>query len=365
MCRNKNHGGRRCPSVGSDRERKLNTARRRVSRAKKAVEAYRDENPQANTESDQEYSRLLAKLHTAQEMLDETRAETSKEEFINTPLPSRLLCTGADLHSRYPAGISTRLSSDYDPSLVSPVRNRESVEDSAPGKPVGGLWVAPVDEHTGLTGWEELMGNKCWKDNGDGTESLVVNMKSSRNSVEFKPDAKVLVIDSWKDYTDAVNAAPRHVPDRLSRLIGVEPDDRKGLDYEALGVDAVFVTEKGISECSNADKTFSHRLSQPDGKDYESLNGWDFASGIIINPDAARVEASSYSPEGFEGATRPKSEDSDDDYGWGWDDYEEASDLLDSDSPEFNAYASQNAELEAEKDRLTAQLRELLGTEQN
>lgn len=297
MCRSNAHGGRRCPSINSDRTRAFNTARRRLSRANKALNDYHEANPDINIFDDDEYMRLDEKLENAENALTQLRLEDYQRERARqeaeladlrsqlgiTPLPERLVKTGDEFQKAFPPLI-TRLAGEFDESKFNHPLNRETAaelgKDGPFGKPHGGLWVAPLAPN-GRSEWENFI---------DDEDYSPPNNTTSRYEMRISPDAKVLVIDSWEDYVAAVDSAPRKVPDDYSRYLGKEPNDRKGLDYQKLGVDLVFVTNEGVRQCSFADRGSNAR---PNGQEYESLYGWDFASGVVMNPKSVNFVQSS------------------------------------------------------------------------
>jgi hypothetical protein len=153
-------------------------------------------------------------------------------------------------------------------------------------KPSGGLWMSP--ERNGSTPWDELLGH---------TKGGV------NHAVEFKPDARVLVINSREDYTRILERYPHRVdisemtdeefeferlmPSSSWNALDSDMLPRRGINYELLAkdYDALYLTGRGLRECGKGD--FMNEEHPGD----ISLNIWDMESGIVLNPDSVQLTA--------------------------------------------------------------------------
>lgn len=249
MCRDVEHGGRRCPNQTA-----LNSAQRRVTRLETAL-GRPDLTP---TRRD-----LLTRR-----LIDALDRQLIAVNTVHSPvvLPPELTCTGADLHAQWPR-FRTTLPGDYSPNRVRPIINRERARrlnaewDGPLMKPTGGLWSAPVYPGNGqwppVSAWAVRMGYDSDFD-----------MRGVVHDVSFTSDARVVVIDSWEAYTTVVDACGRDVP-AVEGLRGA----RRGIDFERLPADVLFVTDRAIKE------GFAHR---EDGT-YEDMTPWDLTSALILH----------------------------------------------------------------------------------
>lgn len=131
-------------------------------------------------------------------------------------------------------------SNHYNDKLFKPIKNQNWV------KPSGGLWTSPIDSKWGWKDWCE-------------SENFHTNSLNKMFKLKFKPDSKVIVIDSLEDL--------KSLPTQSNQLYLFQ----KYLDFEKLSLvaDAIWLTEKGQSET---------RLS------YDiNLYGWDCESVLIMN----------------------------------------------------------------------------------
>lgn len=130
----------------------------------------------------------------------------------------------------------------YQPHLIKPIENHGWV------KPDGGLWTSPINSNWGWKDW-------CLSENfRDCNEANSFKLK-------FKPDAKIMIIDSLKDLLDL----PKCNIDYGVNFKKEYPD----FELLATMYDAIWLTEKGQHET---------HLSFP-----ISLYGWDCETVLIIN----------------------------------------------------------------------------------
>lgn len=124
----------------------------------------------------------------------------------------------------------------YQPSKIKPIENEGCV------KPKGGLWTSPINSNWGWKDWCE-------------SENFRDCNEANSFKLKFKPDAKIIIIDSLKD---------------LLGLPKYNYHEKQYPDFELLATmcDAIWLTEKGQNET---------HLSHP------SLYGWDCESVLIIN----------------------------------------------------------------------------------
>src|SRR5690606_41763411 len=71
----------------------------------------------------------------------------------------------------------------YNPELVQPIKNENWV------KPKGGLWTSPINSNWGWKDWCE-------------SENFRDCNEANSFKLKFKPDAKIMIIDSLKDLLD-------------------------------------------------------------------------------------------------------------------------------------------------------------------
>lgn len=276
MCRDINHGGRRCAAGQA-----VNSATRRVTRLEASLA--RDDLTPARREMLQR--RLL-------DALDRLRVAWDN---VNSPVnvPSHLVRTGAEFAHAYPEYRFT-FHIEFNPNRVKPVTNRErsialhpdrrSWDHGAPMKPHGGMWFSPTDrydegdeENPPCSKWAWRMG--CYDDFKMGVV----------HKVEFATDARVIVINSLADYRALIDSCGRDVPDTF------EGPTRRGIDYERLPADALFITSATLSEDSDArNGTWDPRardfvVTDEDADRYENPGVWDLTSGVVLNQRAITV----------------------------------------------------------------------------
>ena len=195
--------------------------------------------------------------------------------------------TGKQMNKSYHFSTVFTKDRSYSPRYVRPVKNADY--DLIATKPKGGLWAATVDEE-GLDSWSRFLG-----------ETSAEKSEEMRTRMHFKPDAKVLVIDSLNDYRKiligyAHYAQPtedspskdyvRFFANQRFNISGINSDGtaRRNIDWEKLGkdYDAVMVTGRGVSACGK-----SH---DADLQNDVSLWNWDFESLFVMNKNAVRYE---------------------------------------------------------------------------
>lgn len=284
MCRDKQHGGRRC-DANPPRRRALDATRRRVARLQSELEDASTTDSRKLVLKDRLESALLA----AQELrLNDT--------FSDLNLPTHMVFDGNGFHAEY--SIRTELKSNFDATRFKKVLNRESPQaadywrdhysdeeiaemseydiedmgrDQGPmSKPRGGLWFSPVDENTGRSEWDRFY-------NGE----LMLPSETISHDIVFSPDASVVVVDSLEDYQAIIKAYHREASYHTFEGEEFITRHRPGLDYEKLPADAIFFTQKAINECS----VFAHD-STPE---QEMLLAWDLPSGIVLKTDKVSI----------------------------------------------------------------------------
>jgi hypothetical protein len=141
-------------------------------------------------------------------------------------------------------------SNTYNPELFKPVTNHKY---SANNKPIGGLWVSPVDCEWG------------WKDFCEA-EDFRTDKLSSSFKLKLKDDTRIYKIDSLDDLTKLVKSHS------WKKII-----DCYELDFEKLSkdYDVIYLTYEGMGET---------RLSQP-----MDLNAWDCECMLIMNPNCFEI----------------------------------------------------------------------------
>jgi hypothetical protein len=195
------------------------------------------------------------------------------------------LATGASLNEHYT--FRNRLPVTYDPNKHEPVRNVSS-EQMMWVKPYGALWISTI-EPSGTSGWDRV------------TEGLFASERTVQHDVHFKPEAKVLVIDSREDYERLLQEFPHyvdtsHLTDAERQfmpsggavsLLRRDGSAKRGLDYERMSqqYDALLLTQKGLNECGNGD------YLQEENEEDVSLYIWELESAVVFNPDAVTVQA--------------------------------------------------------------------------
>ena len=106
------------------------------------------------------------------------------------------------------------------------------------------------------------------------------------HKVEFSPDARIIVVETLKDYRALIDACGRDIPESY-----YSPACR-GIDYERLPGDALFITEAALREDTEA-RTGTWDWEQErdvvtdhDAARYEDPSPWDLTSGIVLNKHA-------------------------------------------------------------------------------
>lgn len=330
MCRSDTGGGsaRRCDVPAHAQV--LNTANRRFSRARKAAEEAVKSGTVLRYSS--QVDKLEERLNVARQQLIHARAQAhwrvnTSIGGANPALPEFLLMRGVDFNKTVEA--VTVMSRGYDPDQLLPVVRHDqapehqyarisphgwaldanpdvllswSDEGGSPvaGKPAGGLWFSVVveDDPERRTEWEHYLGQGDefddveYDDESDPTGLFRKWQEESENrpeklkhDVKLADDASVLVLDMWEDYLAAVDA----VPHTYTNYFG---ETKKCLDFSKLGVDCVYISRT----CIAVSKINTHHgfldgdeLEYWPEHEYESLDSWDVASGILMNPHAAVV----------------------------------------------------------------------------
>lgn len=134
-------------------------------------------------------------------------------------------------------------STNYNPEKVGKIVNENWV------KPKGGLWTSPIDSTWGWKDWCEMKNfREC--------------NEANSFRLQFKHDAKILVIDSLED----LKKLPKQ------NVVITYKYQKEYLDFELLAkkYDAIWLTETGQHE--------THLSYQTD------LYGWDCESVLILNP---------------------------------------------------------------------------------
>ena len=179
-------------------------------------------------------------------------------------------CTGADLP---PLGFASN-TGPYDPTRFEPVTNQFSVN----GKPLGGLYLCPLVEHSSgkpYTEWVALA-RDLW-----GVHLTV-------HPVDVASSARVLVIDSRDDFEAVAAAFPGAQPDlgadvtdpHARRALRGFLRDMTGFDYEAMReqFDTLWVTTRGARE---------NRPMTGRG----TLNTWDVETVLVLTPNVVTASA--------------------------------------------------------------------------
>lgn len=286
MCRDKQHGGRRC-DANPVRRRALDATRRRVARLQSELEDISTSDSRRQVLRD----RLESALVAAQQL-------RSNGTFGDIDLPSHMVFDGKGFHAEY--SIRTELKSNFDVKRFKKVLNRESPQaanywkdhysaeeiaemseydiedmsrDQGPlSKPRGGLWFSPVDENTGRSEWDRFY-------NGE----LILPSETVSHDIVFSPDASVIVVNSLEDYQALIKSYPRDASYHTFEGEEVITRQRPGLDYEKLPADAIFYTQKAINECS----VFAHDSTH----EQEMLLAWDLPSGIVLKTDKVSIRS--------------------------------------------------------------------------
>jgi hypothetical protein len=115
-------------------------------------------------------------------------------------------------------------------------------------KPKGGLWTSPIDSKWG---WKDWCKSEDFRECDESNSFRLI----------FNIDAKILIIDSFKDLIKL----PMCV-----FLCGSYQKEFPDFEFLATQYDAIWLTEKGLNET---------HLSHP-----INLYGWDCESVLILNP---------------------------------------------------------------------------------
>lgn len=126
-----------------------------------------------------------------------------------------------------------------------------------------------------------------------------VNTKEFKMS--FKPEARIVVIDSLGDYRKLLDAYPyqaEFTADAKTFAASMGPmlangffainaagESKRTIDFEKLSkkYDAVFLTQRGLYACGR------RNFQQDMGNDM-SLYMWDIESAFVLNPNALQID---------------------------------------------------------------------------
>lgn len=155
-----------------------------------------------------------------------------------------------------------------DTNEIQPVKNIGS------NKPFGGLWLSPLSTNAYFSDWSEMLDTVL-----SGLYTPIEEADFLKQKVSLNPSAKVLVIDSLRDFQIL-----------LSEYIDLDSDDeyfamfnsrRYVLDFEKITEkwDAIYLTKKGERETRfNRDLNCSSIMGP-------NLHGWDLSSVVVLNAD--------------------------------------------------------------------------------
>lgn len=207
-------------------------------------------------------------MNKLRQVMEEPHSTVTKISFTKTqPLH---IVSAAGLKEKF----ATTLKTEFDVQKIQPVQETDySLE-----KPTGGLWAAPFNEE-GSDDWNEFY-----------------EPQGQRYEVNMKPTATIAVIDSAEDYvalmqrfkhTEETFAATGKQESLHSTSGGsvwrTETERLDSLNYRRLGqiVDAVYVTRKGIRECTVwSSKDTNNTLPE----NMATLHSWDVSSLLVFNP---------------------------------------------------------------------------------
>ena len=143
----------------------------------------------------------------------------------------------------------------YDPAKFRPLNLTDPFTIST-NKPLGGVWACPDNSEWGWRDW-------C------RAEDFNVGTLDNAYYFKLKPDAKIYVIDSFKDL---LKISTRRVPYFSLECYGI--DFQKLVDE---GYDGLYVTDKAVMTCRWDQKV--------NGAIIQSLYSWDVESICVFNPD--------------------------------------------------------------------------------
>lgn len=203
--------------------------------------------------------------------------------------------TGEQVNQKFT--LVTSLPGGFQAEKVNPAQNYDK-DSFAWSKPMGGLWLATVDEE-GVDSWSDF--NQM-----DHEKSLKL-----RTNIRFTPEAKVLVIDSLADYRKILDRYPHYAkrpslePEYLAMITGsslsktyshmssinADGSSKRNIDYEALGkdYDAVILTEKGLYAAGKGSAYLDLCAKEPDVAKDISFYSWDLESVFVMNGTSVEV----------------------------------------------------------------------------
>ena len=164
----------------------------------------------------------------------------------------------------------------------------EAVENIHSVKPLGGLWLSPLNEDYTGTVWSSWIANQ-------GPDIYRAQAGDSVfQTVSLKEDARILVIDSWEDF-QLVLSAYLLLDNLFAELVSGEwAMNSQFLDFEKMSADwdGVYLTQKGQRETHRGPDRSIPLFATP------NLYGWDLESILVFNPDAIETisEAITLSP---------------------------------------------------------------------
>jgi hypothetical protein len=163
----------------------------------------------------------------------------------------------------------SRLPRRYAQGKVEPVGNHVPGGGSTQ-KPTGELWASPMMDPDDLPDGSAPM--SAWDDKwNDGNPRPGIEHR-----VEIRPDARVLVIDSWADYQATVARWPRDVSH-------YRHGSRSTIDFTALAAeaDAIWLTPAGCQAVRSS--------AHADSPEFDGMDGWDIPSVVILRAEMATV----------------------------------------------------------------------------
>lgn len=207
------------------------------------------------------------------------KKQITADNAINSSLPSASplsavlpVTTGTEM-SKFE--FKSRLPKKWDPKKFKPVVNGFIPDyNGAQEKPIGGLWSSPIerDEDMEVSEWDNMY-------DVDPKTATSIN-----HDITFKPDAKVLIVDSREDY-DRLLKECGHQANVRANGRELKTIKKTAVDYEKLSgaFDAVYFTTKAVYANGRSNP------SDPYFKENVSLYNLDIASLYIMNPKAVSV----------------------------------------------------------------------------
>jgi len=217
----------------------------------------------------------LVRIKKAIAVLDKRKAAIEEVE-------TSVAKSGKNINSDF--SLVTTLKGGFNPNTYEKPTNHKN-DDLTWTKPRGGLWLATVNDE----------GENSWSANSEQETPIGF----STTPLRFKDDAKIIKINSKKEYLKVLAAFP-HTPAKVNLTdsqvqvyagrgvssVNADGSGKRGIDFEALSksYDAVLVTWAGLYESGRANST-----PKAMGKDV-SLYSWDIESVFVLNKDAIIFE---------------------------------------------------------------------------